>query len=175
MTQTNRSLSVSRKLMASLLGVALLLLLQGNARPPIAPPIEGEWEIRCHPASDDCPNFSVSFDAQGGIVELDLWGKNSRESGFGRIKGDRIEINIHDIFVFKGQFKSRGRKAAGSLEDEETQRHRFPSVARGFLDDHDYDGDDVLIPATARRVGPLRRPRPDQFDDDRELRSEGAD
>ncbi len=178
MIQTNRSQLVSRKLMVLVLG-ALLLLLQGNARSPVAPPIEGEWEVRCHPPSDDCPDFNVSFDAQGGIVELDLWGENSRESGFGRITGDQIEINIHNIFIFNGQFRSKGHQAAGSLKGRDTwkekdnprkRRRRFPAIAQGLLDDRDYDGDDVLTPATVRRVGPRRRPRSEGFDDDRELR-----
>ena len=161
--QTNRSRWASAKWMVFLFS-APFLLLQGCAPPPI----EGEWEVRCHPANDDCPNFNVSFDAQGGIVELDLWGKHSRESGFGRISGDQIEINIHNIFIFKGEFERLGPQAAGSLKDLEKLKRKggldklhqqLPAVAHGFLDDRDHDGDDVITRATVRRIGPPKRPQ----------------
>jgi hypothetical protein len=161
MMQTKTSRMAHMNWMAVLLSTPLLLS-QGCAPPPI----EGEWEVRCHPAGDDCPNFNVSFDAQGGIVDLDLWGKHSRESGFGRITGDQIEINIHNIFIFTGEFEGRGRQAVGSMKDLEKLKQKgdlnklqqqLPAVAHGFLDDHDLDGDDVITRATVRRIGPLKR------------------
>ena len=119
--------------------VLIGLLLQGHGWLPKSQTIKGEWQVSCYPASDDCPNFRVSFDAKGGIVDTDIWGQNSRDSGFGRIKGNKLEINMHNIFVFKGYIS------------------RFhPTLARGIMDDYDIDGDDVRTRATVRRIGPLR-------------------
>ena len=143
MVQTTRNqLGFRRIVLVTLLGAFLAVLLS-SAPPALAITIEGDWEVRCLPSSDDCPNFRVSFDAQGGIVDLDVWGENSRRSGFGQMIDDQMEINIHNIFIFKGKITSKGP---------------FSTVAVGLVDDNDADGDDVVTPAIVRRITQIKKP-----------------
>jgi len=128
--------------------------------------IEGQWEVKCHPASDDCPNMTIFFAHNGDIIEVDVDGVPQQAvQGSGSIEGDVLHFIVNDVYEYTGKLKPFRPEGNGSLKELEKLKKNgdpsrlqdhLPAVAQGTMDDHDADGDDVFTRATVRRIGPLK-------------------
>ena len=117
--------------------VGLATLGCGDDVTPPAPNASGagKWQVTCQPTNEDCPNFTVTFDAAGDIAAIDLHGHRGAHKGFGRIADSKLYINIGfgTIYEFKGALDAPGTTATGTMTN------------------FDYDGEQKTTPATVAR------------------------
>jgi len=117
--------------------VGLVTLGCGDDVTPPAPntSIAGKWQVTCQPVNEDCPNFTVTFDAAGDIAAIDLDGHRGAHKGYGRIADAKLFISIGfgTIYEFKGPLDPPGTSATGTMTN------------------FDYDGEQKTTPATVAR------------------------
>ena len=97
--------------------------------------IAGQWKIACQPVNEDCPNFSITFDAEGDITDYDLDGHRGPQRGIGSIVDTKLAFKVGhgNVYEFSGMLNGSGRAASGAVTN------------------FDYDGQQKTTQATATR------------------------
>ncbi len=104
----------------TLAACALALVLAACVGDDVTPQntnVAGTWAVTCQPVNEDCPNFSISFDAAGDITNVDIDGHVGAQRGTGTIKDGVLafKIGFGGVYEFSGMLDGAGRSATGSL------------------------------------------------------------
>lgn len=118
--------------------VACAGLLIGGCGDDVTPQntaIAGQWQVACQPVNEDCPNFSISFDANGDITDFVLDGSKGAQRGTGEIADATLvfKVGVGTVYAFSGKLDGGGRSASGTMTN------------------YDYDGQQKSTPAVVSR------------------------
>lgn len=115
--------------------VACAGLVIGGCNDDVTPQntaIAGNWQVACQPVNEDCPNFAISFAANGDITEVDLDGHRGPQRGTGEIVDATlfIRIGVGTVYQFKGKLDGGGRSASGTMtnNDHDGTQKSTPAV-----------------------------------------------
>ncbi len=97
--------------------------------------IAGKWQVACQPVNEDCPNFSISFSADGDITDFVLNGHKGPQRGTGEIVDATLffRVGISATYQFSGKLDGSGGSASGTMTN------------------YDYDGQQKSTPAVVSR------------------------
>lgn len=97
--------------------------------------IAGKWQVACHPVNEDCPDFGISFAANGDITDFDLDGHKGPRRGTGEIVDGSLffRVGTGNVYEFRGKLDGGGRAASGTMTN------------------YDYDGEQKTTPAVVSR------------------------
>ncbi len=97
--------------------------------------IAGNWQVACQPVNNDCPNFSISFSADGDITDFVLNGHQGPKRGTGEIVNATLSFRVGVIgtYQFSGKLDGSGGSASGTMTN------------------YDYDGQQKSTPAVVSR------------------------
>ena len=98
--------------------------------------IAGKWKVACQPVNEDCPDFQISFDADGDISDFDLDGHRGPQRGTGEIVDAMLffKVGVGTVYAFSGKLDGGGRTASGTVTN------------------YDYDGHQKTTPAVVSRT-----------------------
>ena len=118
--------------------VASAGLLIGGCGDDVTPQntaIAGKWQVACQPVNEDCPNFAISFAADGDITDFVLDGSKGAQRGTGEIVDATLyfKVGVGTVYRFSGKLDGGGRSASGTMTN------------------YDYDGQQKSTPAVVSR------------------------
>ncbi|MFO1323993.1 MAG: hypothetical protein U1F15_07990 [Burkholderiales bacterium] len=98
--------------------------------------VAGKWQVACHPVNEDCPDFAITFAADGDIADFDLDGHKGPQRGTGEIVDAVLYFNVGvgNLYAFSGKLDGGGRSASGTMTN------------------YDYDGNQKTTPAVVSRT-----------------------
>jgi hypothetical protein len=115
--------------------VACAVLCIGGCGDDVTPQntaIAGQWQVACQPVNEDCPNFGISFSADGDITDVDLDGHKGPQRGTGEIVDATLifKLGFGGVYAFSGKLDGGGRSASGIMTnfDYDGQQKSTPAV-----------------------------------------------
>ena len=93
--------------------------------------IAGKWAVVCQPVNDDCPNFDITFSADGDISDFDLDGHKGPQRGTGEIVDATLffKVGVGDVYDFSGKLDGGGRSATGTVTNFDYDGHQKSTTA----------------------------------------------
>ena len=84
---------------------------------PATASIEGSWQLSCQAANETCPDFSITFSANGDIVTTSLRGHHGAQKGTGTLEDSTVtfQFGYGPVYGFSGTLDGAGTVATGTL------------------------------------------------------------